>query len=171
MKQTNPDWVHDLYQAHAGDLYRIARARLQDPDLAYDLTQEVFLVLLSKAEDAKDHPNPKGWLIQTLNYKLCHEFDRQTAKAQQETSADELDFLLEDQRGTDSLDELLPTQLTAREKRLLKLVYEDRLTYREISTLLHVPPATCGTWIHRAKQKCRHYLSRMEGGFPHGKTY
>ena len=49
MPRDSEDWVHQLYVQHAPDLYRVAKYRLQDPELAYDLTQEVFLTLL-------DHP-------------------------------------------------------------------------------------------------------------------
>ena len=49
MSAAKEEWVHQLYLQHAPDLYRIAKYRLQDPDTAYDLTQEVFLTLLSKS--------------------------------------------------------------------------------------------------------------------------
>ena len=48
MPREHEDWVRQLYLTHAPDLYRAARYRLQDPELAYDLTQEVFLTLLDK---------------------------------------------------------------------------------------------------------------------------
>lgn len=41
MPREHEDWVRQLYLAHAPDLYRAARYRLQDPELAYNLTQEV----------------------------------------------------------------------------------------------------------------------------------
>ena len=62
MSAAQEEWVHQLYLQHAPDLYRIAKYRLQDPDTAYDLTQEVFLTLLSKTEVMRKHPNPAGWL-------------------------------------------------------------------------------------------------------------
>ncbi len=74
MPREHEDWVRQLYLTHAPDLYRAARYRLQDPELAYDLTQEVFLTLLDKQAQVKHHPNPAGWLWKTLQYKLGHAF-------------------------------------------------------------------------------------------------
>lgn len=54
MPRDSEDWVHQLYVQHAPDLYRGAKYRLQDPELAYDLVQEVFLALL-------DHPGRGPW--------------------------------------------------------------------------------------------------------------
>ena len=57
MPRDSEDWVHQLYVQHAPDLYRVAKYRLQDPELAYDLTQEVFLTLLDHPNRVKGHPN------------------------------------------------------------------------------------------------------------------
>lgn len=72
MPRDSEDWVHQLYVQHAPDLYRVAKYRLQDPELAYDLTQEVFLTLLDHPNRVKGHPNPGGWLRKTLQHKISH---------------------------------------------------------------------------------------------------
>ena len=71
MPRDSEDWVHQLYVQHAPDLYRVAKYRLQDPELAYDLTQEVFLTLLDHPNRVKD-TNPGGWLRKTLQHKISH---------------------------------------------------------------------------------------------------
>ena len=63
-------------------------------------------------------------------------------------------------RTAHSLEEILPRQLTAREREVLKLVYEEGHTYREAAERLGVSPAACGTWLHRARQKCKQYLTK-----------
>ncbi|MCI6990722.1 MAG: sigma-70 family RNA polymerase sigma factor [Clostridiales bacterium] len=170
MSPTTEDWVHALYETYAPDLYRAAKYRLQDPELAWDLTQEVFLTLLDKAGQVRAHPNPGGWLWITLRHKLNREFARQAHRARHEAGEVDLSWLAapEEIRGA-SLDDLLPRQLSPRDRALLKLAYEDGLSYRELSALLGVPPATCGTWLYRARQRCRHYLTLPEGGFSHEK--
>ena len=72
MPRDSEDWAHQLYVQHAPDLYRVAKYRLQDPELAYDLTQEVFLTLLDHPNRVKGHPNPGGWLRKTLQHKISH---------------------------------------------------------------------------------------------------
>lgn len=166
MPRDSEDWVHQLYVQYAPDLYRGAKYRLQDPELAYDLVQEVFLTLLDHPGRVKDHPNPGGWLWKTLQYKLAHAVAREGARTRRETGPEALDFLAAPgQPG--ALEDLLPRQLSDRDKALLTMAYEEGLTYQEMGRRLGVPPATCGTWLYRARQRCKHYLTLPEGGYPH----
>ena len=48
------EWVHELYQTCAPELFRIARYRLLEEQLAQDLVQEVFLLLLEKKDILKE---------------------------------------------------------------------------------------------------------------------
>ena len=154
MPREHEDWVRQLYLTHAPDLYRAARYRLQDPELAYDLTQ------------VKHHPNPAGWLWKTLQYKLGHAFSRQAVRAKYEAGEADPDWLPAPLPATGgTLDEILPRQLPERDRQLLKMAYEEGLTYEEISRRLGIPPATCGTWLSRARKHCRAYLSHSPG-FP-----
>lgn len=165
MSAAHDEWVHQLYLQHAPDLYRIARYRLQDPETAYDLTQEVFLTLLNKAGTMKDHPNPAGWLRCTLRNKLNHELARRLTRARHELPETDLAWLTAPGPGDGkTLDELLPRQLSQQDRQLLKMAYEEGLTYREMSQRLAIPAATCGTWLYRARQRCKHYLTQEKGG-------
>lgn len=168
MDKETEGWVHTLYIMYANDLYRTAKYRLQDPELAYDLTQEVFLTLLGKVEQVKDHPNPGGWLFQTLRYKIGHEFEKQNSRAARETGEIDLDGFPAPPAEGENLDEILPKEISPRDRQLLKLAYEEGLTYQEMSRRLGVPPATCGTWLHRAKKRCKQYFLKAKGGEPHG---
>ena len=75
MKKEDREWARQVYERYAPDLYRLAARRLRDPDLARDLTQEVFVVLVDRAGELRDQPKISGWLVKTLEYKLLHEFD------------------------------------------------------------------------------------------------
>ena len=57
------------------------------------------------------------------------------------------------------LDEILPTQLSSRDREVLLLYYEEGLSYQEMADRLGVPVSTCGTWLLRAKAHCRALLS------------
>ena len=93
MKNRHRDWVRSLYDQYAPDLYRLARHRLRDPDLAHDLVQEVFLTLVAKADQVRDHPKPIAWLLKTMEYKLLQEFDRQEKKRKREAPDTDLTWL------------------------------------------------------------------------------
>lgn len=151
------DWTHRLYRDFAPDLYRIARSRLGDEALAQDMVQEVFLRLLERRNKLKHHPNPQGWLVKTLDHCILHAVDKRL----RETPLTE-EGMLPAPAGRGTLDEVLPAQLAEEDKQLLKWFYEDRLSYRELSARLGVPPGTCGTWLYRARARCRKLLE--EGG-------
>ena len=161
----------DLYEQHAQGVYRYLFSLGADADTAEDLTQEVFLTLLDKQAQVKHHPNPAGWLWKTLQYKLGHAFSRQAVRAKYEAGEADPDWLPAPLPATGgTLDEILPRQLPERDRQLLKMAYEEGLTYEEISRRLGIPPATCGTWLYRARQRCKHYLTLSEGGNPVEKT-
>lgn len=164
MKPDCTDWVRTVYEEHAPELYRLASHRLRDPDLARDLTQEVFLTLLDRAEQVRDHPKIMGWLVTTLNYKIRHELDRRADQARRQAPAEVLDWL-PDRRDPHarSLDQVLPRQLSQRDRTVLKLIYEEGLTRRQAARVLGVSPDTCGTWIYRARQRCKACLSQEKG--------
>ena len=166
MPRDSEDWVHQLYVQHAPDLYRVAKYRLQDPELAYDLTQEVFLTLLDHPNRVKGHPNPGGWLRKTLQHKISHALSHRAVRARRDVGAEALDWLPAPDPAP-PLEALLPRQLSDRDKALLTMAYEEGLTYQEMGRRLGVPPATCGTWLYRARQRCKHYLTLPEGGYPH----
>lgn len=146
-------WIHKLYQDCAANLFRIARCRLQDDQLAQDIVQEVFLLLLERKKELKHHPNQKGWLVKAMDYRILHALEKQGREAP-------LLDVYQSPEGGNSLDDLLPAQLSPEEKQLLKLFYEDNLSYQELSDLLGIPPATCGTRLHRARLKCKRYLEK-----------
>ena len=71
-------------------LYQYARIALDNPDWAEDVVQDVFHFALQNADTFNQHPNPRGWLMQTLKNKL-KECKRQRRKlADMEQSLDTL---------------------------------------------------------------------------------
>ena len=60
---------------------------------------------------------------------------------------------------------MLPVQLSPRDREILLLFYEEGLSYQEIAQRLGVPVSTCGTWLYRARQRCKQYLTQEKGGF------
>lgn len=155
MSADNIEWVHQLYLKNATRLFKIARYRLNDPDKAKDMVQSVFLRLLAKADIIRDHANPDAWLTVTLGYVIQHEKVR---RENQMLSLEVLEYEGFTEDNPDSIDELLPKQLSDEDKRLLKMFYEERLSYAEISAILGIPTSTCGSHLLRAKKRCKKLL-------------
>lgn len=159
MKRSQANWLHSLYMTHAETLYRVARYRLGDPDRAKDLVHSVFLAAAEKVSLLQTHENPWAWLLRALNYELSHEFAR-LEKERKTLPLEELrEHPLPHPPPSLGLAEVLPTQLSPRDREILLLYYENGLSYQEISRRLGIPISTCGTWLARAKQRCRVLLS------------
>lgn len=166
MTRAQTKWLHALYLSHAETLYRVARFRLGDPDRARDMVHGVFLAAAEKITLLQGHENPRAWLLRALNYELSHAF-AQLEKERKNLPLEDLP------KGTSAeppptlgLAELLPAQLSARDRAVLLLYYEEGLSYREIAERLAIPVSTCGTWLSRAKGRCRALLSD-DPDFPH----
>lgn len=156
MEKSTIEWVHDLYNKKAPYLYKIAYYRLHDAEVAQDVVQDVFLALLSKADTVKEYENPSAWLVQAMNYVILHECERANNRKKRETQIDgfeqEIGQLMINRH---SIDELLPNDFPKGDAQILKLYYEERLSYEEISEILHIPISTCGTWLYRAKKRLK----------------
>ena len=157
MKPDNTEWVHELYIKNAPRLFKIARYQLNDPEKAKDMVQSVFLKLLSKADEVRGHENPDGWLTVTLEHVIRHEKSR---RENQTLPLDVLEYESCSDDSSDSIDEVLPKQLPDEDKRLLKMFYEERMSYEEISSALGIPLSTCGTKLSRARTRCRKLLEK-----------
>lgn len=157
VKRSEAKWLHTLYMTHAETLYRVARYRLQDPERAKDLVHCVFLAAAEKVSLLQTHENPWAWLLRALNYELSHEF----ARLEKERKALPLEEFREHPQPPPSLGlaEILPAQLPPRDREVLLLYYEEGLSYQEMADRLGVPVSTCGTWLSRAKERCRALLS------------
>ena len=58
----------------------------------------------------------------------------------------------------ESLDELLPKQLKAKEREILIWRFEQQMSYQEMSKRLGISESLCRKWVSQAVIKCRRYL-------------
>ena len=145
LNSAEASWLHTLYITYAETLYRIACYRLQDANRAQDLLHSVFLAAAQKGPALQAHANPLGWLRRALHPSPAG--------------------LAPTPPPSLGLAEVLPVQLSPRDREILLLFYEEGLSYQEIAQRLGVPVSTCGTWLSRARKHCRAYLSHSPG-FP-----
>lgn len=154
-------FLHALYRRYAEPLYRVAHHRLGDPYLAQDLVQTVFLAAAEKRAVLRQHENPWAWLLRALHYELSHTYARLARERQRLCPLDQAELAHAAPPPTLGLADILPAQLTAREREILLLFYEEGLSYQELADHFQVPVSTCGTWLSRAKQHCRKLLSTV----------
>lgn len=157
MTRAQAHWLHTLYLTYAETLCRLARWRLGDPVRAQDLTHNVFLAAAGKVQQLQDHPNPLGWLLRAMQYELSHEFAR---RDKEPLPLEALPFAAAVPPPALGLAGLLPEGLSLRDREILLLYYDQGLSYQEIAARLDIPLSTCGTWLARARARCRRLLEQ-----------
>ena len=64
--QERDQFIENLYQEMNFKLRYLAMRRLSRPEFAEEAVQNALVVLCEQAEKVMKHPNPQGWLMQTL---------------------------------------------------------------------------------------------------------
>src|SRR5438309_1042267 len=70
----DPDAFLDFYRRHVRSIFAFFLIRLQRPDLAADLTGEVFARALEAARSEREVQTPKAWLYGIAHNTLAESF-------------------------------------------------------------------------------------------------
>lgn len=70
MTEEETVFLENLYATYVNKLVVYARATLDDKGKAQDVVQDTFHEAALKIAALMVHPNPGGWLMQTLKYKI-----------------------------------------------------------------------------------------------------
>lgn len=136
-------WFTGVYREHAARLFKQAFYVLRDRQLAEDLVEETFLILLYKQSALVEHPNIGGWLSQTLKHLIMDEVKSARHRLEMPLSRD-VSAATED-TYQEPLEELLPKGLSPKEREILVLLYEKQLSYEEIAQRLGISVLNSGT--------------------------
>ncbi|MBL8265985.1 RNA polymerase sigma factor [Steroidobacter sp.] len=165
--------LHQLFTARARQVTSFFRRRIVQQTDAPDLSQEVFLRLL-RLQDLSSIADPQGYLF-TVADNLLRErahakgWQGQALRVPLEDSlnAPELSVEAHTEREIDTerlvvrLREALST-LSARDREVLKLVYEENLSYREIARRWGVTKSAVEKAVARATLHCRQQMDVTE---------
>lgn len=131
---------------------------------AEDLTQEAFLLFLTKAPMIRENYRfPGGYLFVTLR-NLIGDALRQRRRRKTLSYGEVPDEGKEDAYFT-SLRDTLPQELDERDREILIAYYEEQVGYEELSKRLGIPVKRCRVQVFRAKNRCRKLLEAKEN-FP-----
>jgi RNA polymerase sigma-70 factor (ECF subfamily) len=153
-------FVTELFIANYTALHRFAYILTGNKELAKDLVQQVFSILLVCINDVINHEKPVGWLYITLKnvYKqemAKPEYAHNMAPYDESTIDPCITQALENK---ESLWEILPEELSDNEKQILQWYYGERLTYYEIANRLAIKEVACRQRLTRALRHCRELL-------------
>lgn len=150
--------IDRLFTQHYSMLLRYVVRLGHPPGLAEDLVQDTFLEALRQKEVLVIHPNPAGWLVTTLKFKLrthCRDMERLRKLFVSPEEVPEI--------GIDPdycWKPLLRQVLSDRDYRLLHMLVMDRLSHTEAAALLGITPEACRKRYQRILKKLRVYLTK-----------
>lgn len=144
------EWFDPIYRENRGKLLTMARNLLVNshPEIAEDIVQRTFMVLLMKEELVRDHPNIRGWLRQTLTNLLKNEL--RLARYEMEVPFPVGIELVAKNREEDA-EYSLPSELSAEERKLLLLVAKGYKP-KDIAKMEGITPDACRVRIMRARK-------------------
>ena len=151
-------FIEKLCKRYDSALYQYAARRLRDDELAKDLVQETFLLLVIRVSEIYTHEKPAGWLFRVLGNLIRREL--------QKPYHQELPLASEEAALLSYTDEhffqTLPSGLLDAERELLTLRLEKNWDYETIADYLGITPDACRQRMSRAIQKCRELLQNEE---------
>jgi len=163
--QGSGDAMGALYRRHGGLVYRFTLRMSQDATIAEEVTQEVFLALLSQLD--RFDPNRAAlstWLCAIARRQLWKHLGRDDRNAATE----------DDAREAESLDDSPMTLLLRQEavatmwrgldelplplREVIVLCELEEMSYEETAAVLGVPLGTIRSRLHRAKARLARLL-------------
>ncbi|WP_026308799.1 RNA polymerase sigma factor [Spirosoma spitsbergense] len=156
-----------LYKRYVGKVYQRCLSMTHDTEKAEDFTHDIFIKVFNKLEAFEQRSSFSTWLY-SVSFNYCADQLR-IAKRFSTTS---LDFNNEWDKA-DSLDDQLHeetlqlmqqamTSLSAKERSLLRLKYEDGLSIDEIAQTLDLSPSAVKMRLKRSRDKiqslCEHHF-------------
>jgi len=163
---TDPAAFSAFYRAHVGEVTRFVTRRVADPQLAADLTADVFLAVIEAASRYRGSVGgPRTWLFGIARHVIAAEFRRSARERRAEAliagrrllDADDVDRLLakiDAARHVRRLHEELRA-LPEGERAVLELVAVDGLTVAEAAAALGIRPVAARVRLHRARRALR----------------
>jgi RNA polymerase sigma factor (sigma-70 family) len=162
----DPAAFTEFYRAHVDEVTRFVTRRVADPQLAADLTADVFLAVIEAAADYRgSFGGPRTWLFGIARNVIAAEFRRSARQRRAEDmiagrrllDADDVDRLvakIDAFRHVRELHEELQA-LPDGERAVLELVAVDGLSVAEAAAALGIRPVAARVRLHRARRALR----------------
>ena len=162
----DPQAFESFYRAHVEDVLRFIARRVHDPQLAADLTADVFLAAIEAAPRYRAARGaPRAWLFGIARNVVSNEYRRAAREQRAFARIDGRRLLAED--DIERMQERIDAARDARtlyaamldlpdgERAVLELVALDDLTVTEAAAALDIRGATARVRLHRARVALR----------------
>jgi RNA polymerase sigma factor (sigma-70 family) len=154
--------LEELIERHFGLVYSSALRQVRDPNLAEDISQAVFLVLIQKARSIRHGTALGGWLLSVTRCVVVNAMRKQSIKNKHEYLAAKPEAL---QAAADEWDEIAPlldaelNHLTATDRDALVLRFFQDRSFSEIGAELGLSEEAARKRVTRALERLRTRLA------------
>jgi RNA polymerase sigma factor (sigma-70 family) len=168
--QRDPDAFEAFYRAHVRDVERFIARRVSDPQVAADLTADVFLALIQHASGYRaERGNVLAW-VYGIARNVVAEQGRTRARDLRVQSRVRGRALLDD-ASLLRVEERLDAEAAARttllalaalgdaDRQILELVAIDELSLEDAATHLRIEPGAARVRLHRARRRLASLLA------------
>jgi RNA polymerase sigma factor (sigma-70 family) len=170
---TDPAAFTEFYRAHVAEVTRFVTRRVADPQVAADLTAEVFLAVIEAATQYRgSFGGPRTWLYGIARNVIASEFRRSARERGAEQliagrrlldpdDVERLEAQIDAARQVRDLHRELRALPTG-ERAVLELVSVDGLSVAEAAAALGIRPVTARVRLHRARRALRSTASSFQ---------
>lgn len=145
MKKDIEQQFLQIWNDYHDEIYRYVISMLSDTGEAEECTQDVFLILWKLMQERTMY-NPRVWLYKTANHKALQ---RRTKKQENAFDFDNMEYMLFDEEGFQSLDSGVDTE-ELYQSILKELTASERWLLRNYERRANKGTATVGDKIRRA---------------------
>jgi RNA polymerase sigma-70 factor (ECF subfamily) len=154
----------NLVNACYAPLYRFAMSLARTEPVAADLTQQTFFLWATRGHQLRDRTKAKPWLFTTLYREFLAHHRTESRFASHDDEGDHTEMPAQCTSVADTLDGSMVLsalqQITEVYRVPLTLFYLQDLSYREIASVLQVPPGTVMSRLARGKVALRKIVCR-----------
>jgi RNA polymerase sigma factor (sigma-70 family) len=165
---TKADWVHAALRQYEGSLVRYAAQITGDLDRARDVVQDTFLRLCHEPQ-SKVEPHLAQWLFKVCRNRALDVLRKESRmKTLDETEINSQpatgpspSAAMEQREASNEVLQLLGT-LSKNQQEVVRLKFQNGLSYQEISDITNLTVSNVGVLIHTALKTLR---QKMQPGF------
>lgn len=165
---TKADWVHDVLRQYEGPLVRYAAQITGDLDRARDVVQDTFL-RLCHVPQSKVEPYLAQWLFKVCRNRALDVLRKESRmKTLDEAEMNSMPGAapspsaeMEQREASNEVLRLLGT-LSKNQQEVVRLKFQNGLSYQEISDITNLTVSNVGVLIHTALKTLR---QKMQPGF------
>lgn len=144
-----------MYEANYSNIRKWAYRHTGNLTTAEDITQETFLILVIKIDDAMAHPSPRAWLYTVARNLIGHEIRDMRKQMllfpeiKAETEDDSLDL---------GLVEIFPNTFSDDDIRIMLMYYVERRSIKEVASSFGISASACKMRLLRLRNEIKKNL-------------